>query len=314
MHPLMLRARRARHPLAAGALLALALAAPGQGADGVLELDPFCAAVGCFPGDAPGYPIEITLPGSYKLTGNLDVRGVPNAPTVEAIEVFAPSVTLDLAGFLVVGPVVCSGSPPSCAPDAPSAGIHLFDDADAAVVRNGVVSGFGFGVYTNGPTDFARVENVVTWSNRYEGIFGGGVGAQIVGVTAFLNGRRGVWVGQAASVRRSTLARNGQEGILAGPDALIVDNTVYDNGLNGVHGSGRSLYARNVISENSLEGLRDDGGGALAYGNTLTNNVPFGILFGGIGSAYTENVMSGQPISVSGGLSLGQNACNGGNC
>jgi len=301
-------------PLAAGAVLALALVASARGADGVLELDPSCAAVGCFLGDAPGYPIEITMPGSYKLTGNLDVRSAPNAPTVEAIEIFAPSVTLDLAGFLVVGPVVCSGNPPSCTPDAPSAGIHLFDDADAAVVRNGVVSGFGYGVFTNGPTDFARIENVVTWSNRYEGIFAGGVGAQIVGVTSFQNGRRGVWLGQAAAVRRSTLARNGQEGILAGSDSLIVDNTVYDNGLQGVHGSGRSLYARNVISENSLEGLRDDGGAALAYGNTMTNNLPFGILFGGTGSAYTENVMHGQALSVSGGLSLGQNACNGGNC
>lgn len=301
-------------PLALATLIPVALAAPGRAADGVLELDPACAAVGCFLGDAPGYPIEITLPGSYKLTGNLDVRSAPNAPAVEAIEIFAPAVTLDLAGFLVIGPVVCSGSPPSCAPDAPAAGIHLFDDADAAVVRNGVVSGFGYGVYTNGPTDFARIESVVTWSNRYEGIFAGGVGAQVVGVTAFQNGRRGVWVGQAASVRRSSIARNGQEGILAGPDGLFVDNTLYDNGLNGVHGSGRSLYARNVISENGLEGVRDDNGGTLAYGNTVTSNLPIGLLLGGSGSAYTENVMNGQAISVSGGLSLGQNACNGGNC
>lgn len=308
------RLRKTLFPYALAAVMVAGAVRTALAADGVLELDPSCAAVGCFLGDAPGYPIEITVSGSYKLTGNLDVRSLPSAETVEAIEIFAPAVTLDLAGFRVVGPVVCSGVPPSCAPNAPSAGIHLFDDADAVVVRNGVVAGFGFGVFTGGSTVFPRLENLTVTSNRQEGIFAGGAGAQIVGVSVYQNGGRGLWLAPAASVRRSTIAQNGLEGLLAGSDCLVVDNTFYDNALNGIRGSGRSLYARNVISENGLEGIRDDGGGALAYGNTVTNNVAFGFLFGGSGSAYTENVLSGNANPTLGGLSLNQNACNGAGC
>lgn len=300
--------------LALAAALASCGGAAAHAADGVLELDPSCAAVGCFPGDAPGYPIEITQPGSYKLTGNLDVRNTPLPSDTVAIGISAAAVTLDLAGFRIVGPVVCSAPPVTCSPAATADAIVLSDDADAAVVRNGVVSGFRIGVHVLGGAIFPRLEGLVAYSNLLEGVLIGAPGAQLVGVTAFQNGRNGIQVGQAAAVRRSTSARNAHEGLVSGPDSLLVDNTVFDNGLRGVHGAGRSLYARNVISENGLEGLFDDGGGALAYGNAITNNNPFGILFGGSGSGYTENVLHGQAIAATGGLSLQQNACNGSGC
>jgi len=136
----------------------------------------------------------------------------------------------------------------------------------------------------------------------------------VVAASSFRNGGRGVAVAQASSVRRSTIARNGLQGLTAGTDCLVADNTIYDNASFGVHGLGRSLYARNVISENNADGLRDDGGGALAYGNTFSNNLLFGMFLGGTGSGYTENVLQGNAASILGGLSLQQNACNGGNC
>jgi hypothetical protein len=45
--------------------------------DGQLEINQACAVnTGCFPGDDPGFPVTITQPGSYRLTGNLDLSAV----------------------------------------------------------------------------------------------------------------------------------------------------------------------------------------------------------------------------------------------
>ena len=54
------------------------------------------------PGDAPGFPLTISVRGAYKLTGNLTV---PNADTT-AIQITADNVTLDLNGFGIYGPAV----------------------------------------------------------------------------------------------------------------------------------------------------------------------------------------------------------------
>ena len=59
-------------------------------------------AGGVTPGDAPGFPVQINKPGSYKLTSNLDVP-----LHVQAIQVAAPGVTIDLNGFVVSSIVEC---------------------------------------------------------------------------------------------------------------------------------------------------------------------------------------------------------------
>ena len=93
--------------LCAGALCAgTAQAAPVT--DGVTQIDQNKALAGSVtPGDAPGFPITITRPGSYRLTSNLTV---PDADTT-AIEIAADHVTLDLNGFAILGPTDCSQSP-----------------------------------------------------------------------------------------------------------------------------------------------------------------------------------------------------------
>src|SRR5712692_4005736 len=79
--------------------------------DGVVLIDQNRAlAGGVTPGDAPGFPVTISVPGSYRLSGNLTV---PDANTT-AIQVTADNVTLDLNGFSIIGPTVCVGT--SCSP------------------------------------------------------------------------------------------------------------------------------------------------------------------------------------------------------
>ena len=71
------------------------LAPAADAADGVLEINQACVGVGCFSGDREGFPVEITVPGSYRLTSDLVLLDAD----VTGIEVAAPSVSIDLGGF-----------------------------------------------------------------------------------------------------------------------------------------------------------------------------------------------------------------------
>ena len=89
-------------------LLLILLASSIHAGDGVLEINTACRSSGCFAGDDPGGVIEITQPGSYRLTSNLEV----NQHTT-AIRIPGDDVNLDLNGFAIRGPVSCAGLPVS---------------------------------------------------------------------------------------------------------------------------------------------------------------------------------------------------------
>src|SRR2546421_5801594 len=88
-------------------LIGMALAIPLYGVDGVVLINQNAALAGnVTPGDAPGFPVTISVSGSYRLSGNLVV---PDANTT-AVEITAADVTIDLNGFSVIGPTVCTGT------------------------------------------------------------------------------------------------------------------------------------------------------------------------------------------------------------
>src|SRR5437588_2480577 len=105
----------------APALVCAGLACNIYAVDGVILIDQNRALAGnVTPGDAPGFPVTISVAGSYRLSGNLTV---PDANTT-AIEVTADSVTIDLNGFSIIGPTVCTGSPvTSCSPVGQGRGV-----------------------------------------------------------------------------------------------------------------------------------------------------------------------------------------------
>src|ERR1700729_54043 len=73
--------------------------------DGVVLIDQNHALAGnVTPGDAPGFPITISQPGSYKLAGNLTIGDKDTG----AIEITANDVTIDLGGFSITGPITCA--------------------------------------------------------------------------------------------------------------------------------------------------------------------------------------------------------------
>ena len=287
------------------------LPAAARAADGVLEIDPSCAGVGCFPGDGAGYPIQITNPGSYKLTGNLDLRVLASPGDQNAIQVSADGVTIDLAGFSIIGPVTCSTPPVNCT--GIGSGVGIQGPVTGLTVRNGTITGLGSaGIFVIG--DIGRFESLTLWWNGSIGLQATGLGSQVVNVNSSWNGGRGIWVGQAGSIRRSTAVWNKFAGLSGEADVLYLDNTAYRNGMQGILSGGRSLYARNVISDNGNEGIIESLGGSLAFGNTISENTSFGIAFGGATSAFTENVFANNLSSFLSGVSLNQNLCNGANC
>src|SRR5512144_1730857 len=120
--------------LALAAIAAAAASTPVLGVDGMKLIDQARAfAGGLTPGDAPGFPVTISQPGSYRLSGNLTV---PDANTT-AIDITSSDVTIDLNGFAIIGPTVCGGFPIACTPTGTGIGIHTFD-SNRITVRNGV--------------------------------------------------------------------------------------------------------------------------------------------------------------------------------
>ena len=73
--------------------------APAIAIDGQVLITHAAALAGAVtPGDPPGYPVEINIPGSYKLGSHL----VPPLAAT-GIYVLSPNVTIDLNGFTLQG-------------------------------------------------------------------------------------------------------------------------------------------------------------------------------------------------------------------
>jgi hypothetical protein len=117
------------------AALFVAVSSLAFAVDGVILIDQNRALAGnVTPGDAPGYPVTIAQPGSYRLSGKL------TAPAdVHGIVIAASGVTLDLNGFSIEGPPQnCQGGG-FC---APLNAILVSGPRQGITVRNGTTLGF----------------------------------------------------------------------------------------------------------------------------------------------------------------------------
>jgi hypothetical protein len=221
--------------------------------DGVVLIDQSHALAGnVTPGDAPGFPVTISQSGSYRLSGNLVVPDV----TSSGIQITAPYVTLDLNGFGIIGPVVCTFSSTDAATCPPA--------TDGIGIRAASATGEG------GPAG-VKVFNGTVRGMGGSGIFITGLGSSVEKVTADGNGGFGMIV--AGRVVHSSANINGQSGIFA--------TTVGDSNANNNHLDGITLDAAggvsigNVASFNGRNGILAPNG--TVTGNTVVRNVAFGI-------------------------------------
>lgn len=194
---------------------------------------------------AGGFPYVINQSGSYKLSGNLTV---PNGSTT-AIVIAADHVTIDLNGFSIMGPVVCSGTFP-CSGSGTGYGIVAGTDAPVKnyfdiTIRNGTIQGMGAdGVHLLG--DSFLLEYLHVRSN-----------------------------GQSGLVVRAAGVITGQK------NALVYHNTVQVNGNYGIKVAG-GMITNNTISESVFEGMKFDATGGYLGNQLLNNNGGGSQIVGGI--------------------------------
>ena len=132
-------------------LALLMLPAAAFAVDGVILVDQAKAMAGnVTPGDAPGFPVTFTLPGSYRLSSNLVVP----AGVAMGIQINADDVTIDLNGFALRGTGQFV---------APFIGIDS-TGRKRSKVRNGTIVGFSLGLQFKGAAAFVTLEQLVIFT------------------------------------------------------------------------------------------------------------------------------------------------------
>lgn len=237
-------------------------AGPAFAVDGVVLINQSIALAGnATPGDTPGFPITISVSGSYRLSGNL----IPPDGNTTVIQITADNVSIDLNGFSIIGPVVCSGGPPvtGCSPSGFGAGITS-SNANISV-SNGTVRGMGTGISLQGAG--SRIANVQAMSNSFDGI-DATPGSIVSGSNASYNGDNGIFVSGVNKVGKlidNVLIGNHNSGMQAG--GLITGNLVTSN-TGGILASCPSLIATNLVFGNPFADIDTFG----ATGCVLVNN------------------------------------------
>jgi hypothetical protein len=208
-------------------------------------------------------PMTISTPGSYYLTEDV-------SSAVTAITIAVDDVTIDLAGFALVG----SGS---------GSGIYM-NGRNNVEIRNGTVRDFNYGIYENSSNGKGhRVIDVRVIYNGYRGIYLSGNGHLVKSCTAGNNGNSatgnvyGIYASYGSTVTGNTAYHNGDSatgsnvyGIYASSGSTVTTNTAYYNGF-GASGNGYGIYlAGNCLVDQNT-----------AYNNDGTNmNKPANCTFG----------------------------------
>lgn len=235
-------------------LSTLLLAAPALGADGVVEINQACVEVGCTTADAPGFPVRIDRPGSYRLTSSLRyVSLVGGGSPPHLIEIAADDVTLDLNGFQIVCEIA---SVPAGNPCTSGGGGIYAISGEGTTVLNGTIRGVGgIGV---------RVRDRATLRD----------------VRVIDAGGDGFHVEQGAHIEGCLAEGNGDDGFDLRVRSVVRDNRALSNQGSGFRVSAASVIAHNVASLNATYGFvfaSSTAGDGLIEGNVATNNTARGM-------------------------------------
>jgi len=211
--------------------------------DGVVLIDQARAlAGGVTPGDTPGFPVLISVSGSYRLSGSLTV---PADTTGIITSSSAPYVTIDLNGFEIHGGGGTTGD-----------GIQLGALGGQLTVKNGTIrsmGGNGIAVLIT-PTS-GIVTNVQVIGNNNSGIVIQGT-AVVTECVVSANDGYGIFVTSPSNavIKGNLIRGNGTAITDAGVSisrGLLSDNTILDNVGRGAQLSGNVGYHGNVLAGNN---------------------------------------------------------------
>ncbi len=194
------------------------------------------------PGDADSV-YQITQPGSYYLTGN--INGVVGK---HGIEIAASGVTLDLNGFELAG-VPTHGSTFD--------GVRVDAGGRSNIsVRGGTVrnwSGVGINLDAFSPIN-CIVTDVRATNNGAEGI-AVGANSRVSDCTASLNTGDGIQLSFNCTVMNCVVASNSQNGVYGNVVNAVADCTAYDNGADGISAGIGSKITNCAAYDNADEGF-----------------------------------------------------------
>lgn len=192
------------------------------------------------PGDAPGFPVTISQPGTYRLATNLTVT-----TAVNGIEVRANEVTIEMGGRTLAGSGVGRN------------GIASFNRTLRVV--NGNVRGFTLdGIRTIAP--YLTVSDMIVTANGRNGIHADN-GSSTAPIDV-----------EFSSTSDSKVTFNGTQGILCGHNCRVQYSLISHNGGFGVYFDGMGGFALgNTVTQNGTTGIVFDSGGG-AGNNTVSGN------------------------------------------
>lgn len=120
----------------------------------------------------------------------------------------------------------------------------------------------------------------------------------------------GITLGEQAEVRDVLLRWNGGDAIVVGLGSTVADAVVFQNGGDGIVADSGSSVSDSTVYDNAADGI-ETGGGCSVQRNTVRANTGVALRLGAQ-STYRENTLTGNGGGcVTGGVSAGDNGCNG---
>ncbi|MFC1605048.1 right-handed parallel beta-helix repeat-containing protein [Planctomycetota bacterium] len=238
-------------------------------------------------------PLTISQSGSYYLDQNMTHT---NRYT-NAIQVNADNVTIDLAGYSLIGPSSSSGT---------SSGIRM-NGRKNVEIRNGTVTNFGNnGIWDEDTGDTSsghRVIDVRVLSNGGNGIVLEGNHNLVKDCTvlyncsAIIEGWGGIRCGHTSTIIGNVVSyTNFLAGISADIGCTISGNNVSDNGW-GIN-AWRGCHIIGNTCTWDMIGIFIEGNGNLVKGNTIFNSEDNGIEVGGSYNAIEENLVTDCSVGI----------------
>lgn len=193
-------------------------------------------AGGITPGDTAGFPVTISLPGTYRLATNLTVT-----TAVNGIEVRANDVTIEMGGHTLAGSGVGRN------------GITTFNRA--LRVQHGNVRGFTL----DGIRSVAQsltVHDMIVAANGRDGVFvhvadlasHAADFARITDSNIYANLNDGISCPSYCHVEGNTVSENGQVGVNCyGEGSTVLGNTIASNGIEGIEFVGLGGAGNNTV-------------------------------------------------------------------
>jgi hypothetical protein len=200
--------------------------------------------------------------------------------------------------------------------------IHVSNSGRIGISAGPAAIVTGVTAYNNGQTGisagFSSVLNGNTSSLNDDDGFNTSGGVTLKGNSATHNGGSGIATSFDCTVAGNTVENNGEHGISACTGSNVYDNVAGYNSGDGIRidscfvggSAGTGAVSRNTVLGNSGNGISVDTNSSVV-GNTAPQNTGFGLVMGN-GTGYVNNVVnSNTGGTVSGGVQMGANVCNG---